>query len=62
MKFKIGDKVKEIHPPYQVGEVIEVQEDKSWAGGVGYLIDFGGDEGNQWSNGEIFVIVETDFI
>lgn len=60
MKFKIGDKVKEIHPPYQTGMVMEAYKDSTAASGEWYLIFFDEEKGNQWSDGSSFVAIETD--
>lgn len=62
MKFKIGNKVKEIHEPYQTGEVMEAYKDKQAASGEWYLIFFSDMQGNQWSDGGEFVLIEEDFI
>ena len=55
MKFKVGDKVKEISKPYSEGMVMEAYKDENAASGEWYLIFFDGEKGNQWSDGSSFV-------
>ncbi len=62
MKFKMGDKVKEIHAPYQTGMIMEAYKDKHSASGEWYLVFFDNEQGNQWTDGSSFIIIETDFI
>ena len=61
MKFKSGDKVKNTRPPYQEGIVREATKDLRSSTSEWYLIEFG-NGGNQWTNGENFVVIETDFL
>ena len=53
MKFKVGDKVKQLHHK-DVGTVAEAYYDRQAASGEWYLIDFGPGNGNQWSDGQTF--------
>jgi len=43
MKFTVGNKVKEIRPPYQIGTVQEAEADIESSTGEFYLVDFGVD-------------------
>lgn len=53
-QFEIDDRVKEIRGFGRVGTVVEAEKDPSWASGYRYLVDFGGKQGNQMTDGQGF--------
>ena len=52
-KFRVGDRVVEKNTG-KIGVVEEANRDYMSSTGMFYLVNFGGIEGNMWSNGERF--------
>lgn len=52
--LKIGDKVK-IKNEKKIGTIKGITNDKTWVGGVGYLVDFGKKDVKWFAGREIFL-------